>query len=351
MELAPLVLEPKEVPLVWGGRALAGRYGKPPVGDAVVGESWECFDANRVARGPLAGRTLGELRAEFGAALLGRLDPAYAFPLLTKFIDAQGALSVQVHPDDAYARATEGQRNGKTECWYILEAEPGAELVLGWNRDLTRDEYRARVADGSLGEVLRRVPVAPGDVFHLPAGTLHAIGAGIVLFETQQTSDLTYRIFDWNRLGTDGKPRELHVEKAADVVDWRASTAGALRPLAYALDGVDRTALVVDGYFLVERIAVGSAGGTIALEGMPLTLTALDRPLRLGDGAQAIEIAAYETAVVPAALETLRLRATDTGRAQAIVAAPPADAGVMERRLARAGVDGAAADAFLAQFA
>ena len=135
--------------------------------------------------------------------------------MLTKIIDARKPLSVQVHPDDAYAQRVEHQPNGKTECWYVLACEPGAELVLGWTRDTTRDEYERRVADGTLAEILRRVPVAPGDAFYLPAGTLHAIGAGIQLFETQQASDLTYRIFDWNRVGNDGKPRQLHVDKAA----------------------------------------------------------------------------------------------------------------------------------------
>ena len=143
--------------------------------------------------------------------------------MLTKIIDAREALSVQVHPDDAYAQRVEHQPNGKTECWYVLDCEPGAELVLGWTRDTTRDEYERRVADGTLGDILRRVPVTPGDAFYLPAGTLHAIGAGIQLFETQQASDLTYRIFDWNRVGADGKPRELHVQKAGDVLDFRAT--------------------------------------------------------------------------------------------------------------------------------
>ena len=154
--------------------------------------------------------------------------------MLTKIIDARAALSVQVHPDDAYAQRVEHQPNGKTECWYVLACDAGAELVLGWTRDTSREEYERRVADGTLGDLLRRVPVQPGDVFYLPAGTLHAIGAGIQLFETQQTSDLTYRIFDWNRVGADGKPRELHVAKAADVLDYRASSRGAVRTLSYA---------------------------------------------------------------------------------------------------------------------
>src|SRR5581483_3278668 len=130
------------------------------------------------------------------------------------------------------------------ECWYILHAEPGAQLVLGWTHDTNRAEYERRVADGSLGDILRRVPVQAGDAYYLPSGTLHAIGAGIILFETQQASDLTYRIFDWNRIGADGKPRELHIAKAADVLNYHRGTSGAIITIAYTFDGLARTALI-----------------------------------------------------------------------------------------------------------
>ena len=197
--VTPFELEPKLAPAIWGGHALVARYGKRGDPEALLGESWECWDENRVALGAFGGTTLAQLRGELGADLLGPLDPQQRFPVLTKIIDAHAALSVQVHPDDAYAQRAEQQPVGKTECWYILAAEPGAELVLGWARDTDRAEYERRVADGTLGEILRRVPVRAGEAFYLPAGTLHAIGAGIQLFEVQQASDLTYRIFDWNR--------------------------------------------------------------------------------------------------------------------------------------------------------
>jgi len=244
--LYPYVLDPKVTPAIWGGDALVARYGKHGDRAQPLGESWECWDENAVRNGPLAGTTLGALRTELGNGLTGPIDPGRTFPVLTKIIDARAPLSVQVHPDDAYAQRVEGQPNGKTECWYILACEPGAELILGWARDTSREEYERRVADGTLGEILRRVPVRPGDAFYLPAGTLHAIGAGIQLFETQQASDLTYRIFDWNRVGTDGKPRPLHVAKAGDVLDYRATYPDAVRQLAYEVPGARHTLLPAD---------------------------------------------------------------------------------------------------------
>ena len=132
---------------------------------------------------------------------------------------------------------------------------------MGWTHDTNRAEYERRVADGTLGEILRRVPVAPGEAYYLPAGTLHAIGAGIQLFETQQASDLTYRIFDWNRTGADGKPRELHVAKAADVVDFRATFPGAVTQLTFAEDGIERTIAIADPRFAVERLHIARFRG------------------------------------------------------------------------------------------
>jgi mannose-6-phosphate isomerase len=349
MESYPLVLDPLERELIWGGHALAQRYGKRSNGAADIGESWECWDQNRVRNGAYAGRTLAELRAQLGRALTGRADPALTFPLLTKFIDARQALSVQVHPDDAYAQRVEGQRVGKTECWYVLEAQPDATIVLGWSRETSRGEYLERVKDGSLGDILRHVPVREGDVFYLPAGTLHAIGAGIVLFETQQASDLTYRIFDYNRPGPDGKPRELHVERAADVLDYRGSSAGALRHLTYRLDGLTRTALVADKNFWVERIALSRERGGVDTEGMPVALTAQAQPVEIEVNGATISLEPYQTAVVPAEFEVVMLRAP-LGEATVLAAAPLGEPAAVPKRFARAAVDVNDSTGFLAQF-
>lgn len=347
--LYPYLLAPKPSAAIWGGDALVTRYGKPGDPTQPLGESWECWDENPVVNGPLAGRTLGALRAELGPALTGPIDPGRIFPVLTKIIDARQALSVQVHPDDAYAQRVEHQPNGKTECWYILACEPGAELVLGWARDTTRAEYERRVADGTLAEILRRVPVRPGQAYYLPAGTLHAIGAGIQLFETQQASDLTYRIFDWNRAGTDGKPRQLHVEKAADVLDYRATLPGAVKQLAYEADGLARTLLIADRRFLVERIAVRAGETHLDTDGRPLTLTANAAHLRVDAGNGSVVLAPWQSIVTPAAVDHLTLIPGGEPTSALVVHPQPDLAKTRERALA-AGISPAEAEAFFAQF-
>ena len=349
----PFAIEPLERELIWGGDALVKRFGKSAAPGATIGESWECYDGNAVRNGAYAGIALAALRARLGHAFVGTLDPAAPFPLLTKLIDARSALSVQVHPDDAYARRVEHQPNGKTECWYVLDAEPGAEIVLGWNRATSRGEYLERVREGSLDDVLHRVPVKAGDAFYLPAGTLHAIGAGIVLYEVQQTSDLTYRIYDYNRTGADGKPRELHVDKAADVLDYRASTAGAVRTLTYELGGLRRTLLIACERFIVERVHPEHERRGIDLEGMPLAVQALSAPLELEARGEVLLLQPYQSAIVPAAFDVVMVRGFGAGSdadAAFLIASPPADRDAIDRRLGRAGVTDARAAEFLAQF-
>lgn len=347
--LYPYVLTPKVVPAIWGGDALVKQFRKSGDPDAKLGESWECWDENTVSNGALAGKSLAQLRERLGEDLLGNLPPAQIFPILTKIIDARAALSVQVHPDDVYARRVEHQQNGKTECWYVLHAEPDANLVLGWNRDTTREEYEGRVADGTLGEILRHVPVKAGDVFYLPAGTLHAIGAGIIVFETQQASDLTYRIFDWNRVDAQGKPRELHVQKAGDVLDYQKCTAGAIDGLPYTLDGVPRAALIADPRFLVERIALTARAHVLSTQDRPLIFMTLEHGIELEckDGSATLE--PYQTALVPAGAGEVAARAV-LDNAHVMLVAPPARATELEERLDTAGVPRDRIERFLRQF-
>jgi mannose-6-phosphate isomerase len=344
--LYPYRLEPLEKPAIWGGQALVKRYGKHANPDAAIGESWECWDENRVDNGALAPATLRELRHDLGAELMGSLDAGRIFPILTKIIDARQALSVQVHPDDAYARRAEHQENGKTECWYILAAQPGAELVLGWAHDTDRVEYERRVADGSLGDILRRVPVHAGETYFLPAGTLHAIGAGIELFEAQQASDLTYRIFDWNRVDAQGQPRELHVAKAGDVLDYRATTRGACATVSFPEAALERTLLVADRRFSLERIRMPDAGGVILTDGLPLTITALGTPLRVESGSSQAAVAPYATIVVPAALERLVVRSSG----EMLVVRPQPRLGRLHSDALRGGVPETELASFFAQF-
>ena len=345
--LYPLRLEPQEKPAIWGGGALVARYGKRADPSASIGESWECWDANVVTNGGLAGQTLGQVREGTRAALMGPLDSAAIFPILTKIIDARAPLSVQVHPDDAYARSVEHQPNGKTECWYILAADPGAELIVGWSRDTGRAEYEQRVADGSLGDLLRRVPVAAGETYYLPAGTLHAIGAGIILFEAQQASDLTYRIFDWNRVGTDGRPRELHVKKAGDVLDFHASTRAAVSPLGFGAPALERTLLVADRRFALERVRVGVPGAVLATGGIPFTLTALATPLEVETGGESVVLPPYATIVVPAAAAELAVRSAG----EMLVVRPQPNFDLLRDEALRGGASAAAVAAFFEQFA
>jgi mannose-6-phosphate isomerase len=345
----PYIIEPKETAAIWGGDALVTHFGKPGSPDERLGESWECWDANRVKNGSLAGSTLGDLRAKLGSRLLGNLDAQRIFPILTKIIDARDWLSVQVHPNDAYAQRVEHQSNGKTECWYVLAAAPGAQLVLGWSRDMTREEYMRRVADGTLDDVLRRVDVHAGDTYYLPPGTLHAIGAGIVLFETQQASDLTYRIFDWNRVGSDGKPRELHVAKAADVLEYRVGTRGRIEPLRYRYEGFERTALVSDPRFVVELAVATDEPASLATQDRPLILMALEKPLQIAAG-ESVTLAPYETAVVPAEIEWCTVTAAGATDAPFMLVTPPPHPQTLPIRLLAAGVAQQSIDHFMLQF-
>lgn len=210
---------------IWGGNRILPFKGLPS-DSRQIGESWEVSGVQGqesvVADGPDAGKTLGELCAAYGAALMGTANAGrYGtfFPLLIKFIDAASPLSVQVHPNDEVARRRHGSP-GKTEMWYVMKAAPGAYLLDGFSRVVTPDEYEARVADHTLPDVLRRCDVREGDVYFLPAGRVHSIGPGCFICEIQQASDITYRIYDFGRTDSQGRPRQLHVEEARDVIDY-----------------------------------------------------------------------------------------------------------------------------------
>lgn len=224
--LYPLKFKPIYKTPIWGGDALKtllNRTDAPPS----TGESWEVSgvkdNVSVVANGFLAGNPLDELIEVYMGDLVG--DEVFdrfgtEFPVLIKFIDARDDLSVQVHPDDDYAREHHGSR-GKTEMWYVIGAEEGAELISGFNRDVSREVFKEHLEKGTLKEILNHEPVKQGDVFFLPAKRIHAIGKGIVLAEIQETSDVTYRIYDWDRTGPDGKPRELHLDHALEVMDYK----------------------------------------------------------------------------------------------------------------------------------
>lgn len=205
---------------LWGGEKLRQDYGIQsqlhPLAEAWV-PSCHPDGPSVVATGPLAGKTLPEYIQEKGPGCLGADCEKFTdFPILAKFIDAKGDLSIQVHPSNEYALAHEHQF-GKTEMWYVLDCEPGATLYYGFQHQISREEFQQRIQDNTLTEVLNAVPVEKGDLFFIPAGTLHAIRKGIVVAEIQQNSNVTYRIYDYGRVGADGKPRQLHIQQALEV--------------------------------------------------------------------------------------------------------------------------------------
>ncbi|MBQ8462710.1 MAG: class I mannose-6-phosphate isomerase [Prevotella sp.] len=255
MMIYPFRFEPNLHSVVWGGQRLTAYKGLPASNEP-IGESWEVSavpsSTSIVANGQLAGRDLVSVINEHPSEILGRaVCEQYhgQLPLLVKFIDAQKDLSIQVHPNDAMAKREHGKM-GKSEMWYILDAQPDSFLYAGFNKQITPEEYKAHIKNNTITEVLAKHTVKPGDVFYLPAGRVHAIGAGILLAEVQQSSDVTYRIYDYNRPGLDGKPRELHTELAAKALDF---TVLDDYRTDYP-DKINRANLVIDSPYFTIRV-------------------------------------------------------------------------------------------------
>ncbi|MGI6511221.1 MAG: type I phosphomannose isomerase catalytic subunit [Catenisphaera adipataccumulans] len=220
--MALLKLKPATKDYIWGGHRLADEYGVEDTGP-VIAEAWElsCHPAgpSTIVNGKYAGKTLQEYIDAEGFEVLGTHCRRFReFPILTKFIDAKDNLSIQVHPGNTYALKNEGEY-GKTEMWYIIDAEPGSFLYYGFKKEISKEEFEQRIKDNTLLEVLNAVPVHKGDTFFIRSGTLHAIGKGILIAEIQQNSNVTYRIYDYGRMGKDGKPRDLHIRQALDVTN------------------------------------------------------------------------------------------------------------------------------------
>lgn len=222
----PLKFRPILKSLVWGGEKIAPFKGIETDQDH-IGESWELSgvkgNESVIANGEYAGLTISELIARFKSELIGENNyrkTGTEFPLLIKFIDARQDLSIQVHPNDELAAQREPGKKGKTEMWYVVGADEGAHLRSGLSQKITPQEYEAMIADNSITDVLCRYDISKGDVFFLPAGRIHSIGAGAFIAEIQQTSDITYRIYDFGRVGLDGKPRELHTEQSKAAIDY-----------------------------------------------------------------------------------------------------------------------------------
>lgn len=228
----PLVFEPFFRPQVWGGRRLERFLGRPLPGEGPFGEAWmlsaQSLHVSRAAEGPFRGVLLSELWAGHAPDMVGEdWSAGDPFPLLFKYLDCQELLSIQVHPNDQLARELCSGESGKTEAWVILEAEPGARVYAGLRPGTNRQELEHHLTAGTLAECLHAFVPQKGQCVFIPAGTVHAVGGGVLMAEVQQSSDATFRLFDWNRIGADGKPRPLHTEAALQSIDW---SAGPIRP-------------------------------------------------------------------------------------------------------------------------
>jgi mannose-6-phosphate isomerase len=310
--LYPLTFHPIFKERVWGGRNLEGLYGKALPPGVPIGESWEISDrpgdASVVANGPLAGKDLHWLMINHAAELLGSArSEGGRFPLLIKILDAQEVLSVQVHPPAEKAAALGGEP--KTEMWYIAQAAPGAELYVGLKPGVTRAEFEQRLQAGTVADCIHRVSVRPGDAIFLPSGRVHALGAGLVIFEIQQNSDTTYRVFDWNRVGLDGKPRELHVPQSLASIDF-SDFEPALLPRDSVMRGpVKVRRLVRDPLFTVEACEVAE-GATVPLQAKRLQIISLlTGRVRIGEGPGSVTLSAGQFCLIPACLEQATVHA------------------------------------------
>jgi mannose-6-phosphate isomerase len=290
---------------IWGGRRLEALLRKDLPPGAAVGESWEVSDhpagESRVANGPLRGRPLHDACLEWGGDLLDGPPETGRFPLLVKFIDAREDLSVQVHPSDADCRAFDPENSGKEETWLVLAAEPGAQVVHGVAAGVDRKTLQRKVEAGEVLDCLRRRPVAAGDLIHNPPGTLHALGAGIVVAEVQQRSDATYRLFDYDR----GRP--LHIKKALQVVDCRPGPDAPAPVAAAAVPGVGREVLVRTSHYTMTRDRVRDAAAWQP-SGLEI-LCLLEGSGRFAWEGGGLDVGTGDSVVVPALRGALRFEA------------------------------------------
>jgi mannose-6-phosphate isomerase len=253
----PTRIEPIFSERLWGSKSLAPLYPEKSNLAEPLGEAWLTGVDCPIATGPFAGKKLGVAWREMPVEWRGSnfAEPS-DFPLLVKFIFPTDKLSIQVHPDDAYASLHEQAAGGrgKTEMWHVVSAQPGAQLLAGLQPGVTKEKFLNGLSDHSLEDLFQAHLVHAGDTFFIPAGTPHTIGANMVVFEVQEYSDLTYRVFDYDRLDSHGKPRELHVQKALDVLSFDAPKSGRIAPLPFSEIGVNRSLLAACRYFATERI-------------------------------------------------------------------------------------------------
>jgi len=307
-QLYPLLMSPIFDPRPWGTEDLSPIYPHHRF-DEKIGEAWLTGDASKVANGPLTGESLAALSCRFGGSLVGDAAPDPSrFPLLLKFLFPHEKLSVQVHPDDEAARRA-GQPWGKTECWYVAHAQPGTQVALGLKPGTTRAQFEQAIHEQCAEELLRWVNIFPGEMIYVAGGTVHTLGPGAIIVETQQQSDITYRLYDY------GRPRELHVKEGMAVVKESVASGKVLRPAPVALNGANnrRSALIAAPYFAVDRFELkqphdfptcddsgkSSVQILVAIEGCGIVEAPGRQPVTLGKG---------DAIVVPASLGEFRVR-------------------------------------------
>ncbi len=309
----PIRFQPHFRDYLWGGRNLEDTLGKPIPAQGVWAESWEIIDhpehQSTVANGPFEGDTLRDLTKAQPEWVFGPHakadDGLRQLPLLLKYLDCQRVLSVQVHPNDAYAQTMATPDLGKTEAWYIVAAEPGAKLYAGLRPGVNESELRSAVASGELEDCLHVIEPNAGDCVFIPAGTVHALGAGLLVAEIQQASNTTFRLFDWNRVGTDGKPRPLHVEQAMEVIDFQAGPRPVQTPESTNQAGRER--LVSCDKFVLDRI-LPDAQLALAGDGRMHLLTAPYGDVQLQweskTGAESTRLEKGQSVLLPATMPT-----------------------------------------------
>jgi mannose-6-phosphate isomerase len=298
--LYPFKMQPVMHARVWGGRRLGSMLHKTLPDDQPYGESWEVHDTSRIANGQFADRTLASLIANYGADILGSANPPEeGMPLLLKFLDTQQWLSIQVHPDDELARTLEGDPRGKNEAWVILHAEAGAQIIAGMQPGSTTEQLTEAIQQGTLEQHMVYYQPKAGDVLYVEAGTIHALGPGLLVYEIQQSSDVTYRLYDWNRLGIDGHPRPLHIEKGLRV----SRLDKQLQPAQ-----PQGTALLQTPYFALHRyFLTPQQSHTFPTTGRFHILTCVEGAAAVISQSTLVSMAAGDTVLIPAGLPEFTL--------------------------------------------
>ncbi len=357
-QLGLLQFAPAYFERIWGGTRLQDVLGMDTPRDKVIGEAWMLADHPQhesvVTQGPWAGKTLRELLEHDAPAILGSRAPLTIhgrFPLLLKLLDSAQPLSVQVHPNDEDAKRLGEPDVGKTEMWHVFQAAPGSELICGMDPKVERDAFAQAVGDGSVEQLMTSFKVEEGTSTFVAAGTVHAIGGGILLAEIQQNSDITYRLYDWGRLQDDGTPRQLHVDKGIEVIHFGSPHGGAASPLAYGVEGGTCTVLAACRYFSAELLEIdGRFERATRGESFHIVLAKSGAVSIAVKGEAAIALLPGETVLVPAACAAYTLK----GQGQCLdyyvpdlaqdITAPLQQAGHAADAIVRLGGDPASSD-------